>query len=173
MYYIPAILVIIGILVFWIMHIQRSLIILEENNTKAMSQIGVQVSSQWEVVNSLLNISKEYTSQGYQAIIEKMDTRHSITKDSLPEDFKQQENLLKEILNGIIEIAKENPSLKAEQVYIKGMDAMNQYEKMMETSKLIYDDSVRNFNRKIHKFHAALIAKILGFSNREYIDYNK
>lgn len=167
MYYIPAIIVIIGILVFWIIQIQRSLVILEDNNTKAMSQIGVQVSSQWEVLNFLLNISKEHTAQGYETIIEMMKARHSITKDSLPEDFIKQENLIEEIINKIIDIAHENPAVKVEQAYIKGMEAIDQYKKMVETSKLIYDDSVKNFNREIYKFPTILIARILGFSNRQ------
>ena len=173
MYYIPAILVIIGILVFWIIKTQKYLVDLEDNNTKAMSQIGVQIDSQWEVLNSLLIITRDHSAQGQEAILKIMAARHCITKDSLPEDLRKQEDLIVEALEIIKSVEEASPELKIQQEYIGAIDAMNQYENMMETSKLIYDDSAWNFNRKIRSFPTVLIARALGFSARDYFHDNK
>lgn len=173
MNHIPVILIVIGILVFWIIKTQSYLVGLEDNNTKAMSQIGVQISSQWEVLNSLFIIIPDHSAQRQESILKIMAARHCITKDSSPEDLRIQEDLIAQALEKIKGVAEANPDLKAQQDYINAIDAMNQYKKMMETSKLIYDDSAWNFNRKIRKFPTVLIARALGFLARDYFNDEK
>ncbi|MDX9888301.1 MAG: LemA family protein [Anaerovoracaceae bacterium] len=173
MYYIPGILVIIGFLVFWIIKTQSNLVGLEDNNTKAMSQIGVHISSQWEVLNSLLTITREHSTQGHEDIAEIMAARHCITKESLPEDIRMQEGLIAQGLDKIKGVAEASPELKAQQDYINAIDAIHQYENMMDTSKLIYDESAWHFNNKIRKFPTVLIARALGFSARDYFHDDK
>ncbi|MPN30829.1 hypothetical protein SDC9_178300 [bioreactor metagenome] len=47
---------------------------------------------------------------------------------------------------------------------------MNQYENMVRTSRLIYNDSVTKLNRAIRMFPANMIAGLLGFSKRAYLE---
>lgn len=67
-------------------------------------------------------------------------------------------------------VAESYPDLKADNTYIKTMDAVNQYESMVRTSRLIYNDSVTKLNRAVRMFPASLIAGILGFSKRAYLE---
>lgn len=46
--------------------------------------------------------------------------------------------------------------------YAKCMDAVDSYEKMVRTSRLIYNDSVTKLNREIRMFPVSLIAGMLG-----------
>ncbi len=50
------------------------------------------------------------------------------------------------------------------------MDAVDSYEKMVRTSRLIYNDSVTKLNRDLRMFPTALLAGALGFRPRAYLE---
>lgn len=162
--------VVIVILVFWIAAVQRSFIALDENISNAMSQIGIQLSSRWDALNLLLDLTKGYAAREYKTITETIKARDSITKDSSPDDVREQENIIGEAMGRIMAVAESHPDLKADRIYIKTMDAVNQYEKMGRTSRLIYNDSVTQLNSAIRMFPASMIAGMIGFSKRAYLE---
>lgn len=170
MSYIIAVGVIIVILVFWVISAQRSFVVLDENINNAMSQIGVQLSSRWDALAALLDLTKGYAAHEYKTMTETIKARRSITRDSSPEDVKLQESILVEALGKIMAVAESYPDLKADQTYIKTMDSVNQYENMVLTSRLIYNDNVTKLNRAIRMFPASMIVGILGFSKRAYLE---
>lgn len=49
-------------------------------------------------------------------------------------------------------------------------DAVDSYEKMVCTSRLIYNDSVTRLNRELRMFPVSMIAGIFGFHQREYLE---
>jgi len=161
---------IIGILVLWVISVQRKLVAFDENINNAMSQIGVQLSSRWDALTSLLDLTKGYVAHEYQTITDTIKARRSITRDSSPADVQQQENMIVEALGKIMAVAESYPELKADQTYIKTMDSVNQYENMVRTSRQIYNDSVTKLNRAVRMFPASIIAGMLGFSQRTYLE---
>ena len=67
-------------------------------------------------------------------------------------------------------VAERYPELKANENYAKCMNAVDSYEKMVRTSRLIYNDSVTKFNREIRMFPTSLLAGALGFAPRAYLE---
>ena len=170
MLYILGPVVIIVVLVFWVISSQRTFVVLDENINNAMSQIGVQLSSRWDALSALLELTKGYSAHEYQTITDTIKARRSITRDSSPDDVKVQENMIVEALGKIMAVAESYPELKADQTYLKTMDSVDQYENMVRASRLIYNDSVTKLNRAIRMFPASLIAGILGFAQRTYLE---
>lgn len=168
--YVIALGAIVVALFLWIISTQRSFVVLDENINNAMSQIGVQLSSRWDALTSLLDLTKGYAAHEYQTITETIKARRSITKDSSPDDITKQENIITEAMGKIMAVAESYPDLKADATYIKTMDAVNQYENMVRTSRLIYNDSVTKLNRAIRMFPASMVAGSLGFSKRAYLE---
>jgi LemA protein len=161
---------VIVMIIFGIISLQRSFVALDENINNAMSQIGVQISSRWDALTSLLDLTKGYAAHEYNTITETIKARRSITKDSSPDDINKQENIITEAMGKIMAVAESYPDLKADATYIKTMDAVSQYENMVRTSRLIYNDSVTKLNRAIRMFPASMFAGILGFSKRAYLE---
>ena len=50
------------------------------------------------------------------------------------------------------------------------MNAVDSYEKMVRTSRLIYNDSVTKLNRELRMFPTSLLAGALGFRPRAYLE---
>ena len=170
-----TILIIIALLVVllagWVMSTQRRLVVMDENINNAMSQIGVQLSSRFDALTALLDLAKGYAAHESQTLIETIKSRRSVlTAKSTPQDVLQQEGVISEALGRISMVAERYPELKADKGYAKCMDAVDSYEKMVRTSRLIYNDSVTKLNREIRMFPVSLIAGMLGFRQRDYLE---
>ena len=161
---------IIAFLIIWIISVQRKLAGMDENINNAMSQIGVQLSSRFDALTALLDLTKGYAAHESQTLIETIKSRRSdITATSTPEDVLKQEGVISEALGRISMVAEQYPELKANENYTKCMNAVDSYEKMVRTSHLIYNDSVTKLNRELRMFPTSLVGGVLGFSQREYL----
>ena len=66
-------------------------------------------------------------------------------------------------------IAENYPDIKANQNYMKTMDSVNSYENSVRQARLIYNDSVTKLNRSIRMFPRSIIAGMMGFHARDYL----
>lgn len=166
MAYIIVLVGVIVLLIFWLISFRNSIAVLDKNINNALSQIEVQLSSRWDALALLLDLTKGYMEQEYETLAKTIKARRAITKDSTPEDIDKQEKAIVQVLGKIMAVAENYPELKAEITYIRTMDAVNQYENMLRTSWLIYNESVKKLNRSIRIFPVSLVAAMLGFSKR-------
>ncbi len=166
---------IIAILVLWFISAQRKLVAMDENINNALSQIGVQLSSRWDALTALLDLTKGYAEHEYNTISDTIKMRTSINSKSTAKDVNEQENILTEAMGKIMAVAESYPELKANENYIKTMDSVNAYEETVRKSRLVYNDSVTKLNRTIRMFPTSIAAGILGIVSRDYLeaDINK
>lgn len=166
-----AIAAIVAVIVLWVISTQRKLVILDENISNAMSQIGVQLSSRFDALTALLDLTKGYAKHESETLIETIKSRRSvITAKSTPDDVLRQEGIISEALGRISMVTEQYPELKANESYMKTMDAVQTFENMVRTSRLIYNDSVTKLNREIRMFPVSVIAGMLGFHQRDYLE---
>ena len=161
----------IAIFVIWGIGVQRRLVVMDENVNNAMSQIGVQLSSRFDALTALLDLAKGYAAHESQTLIETIKSRRSvITAASTPDDVLKQEGIISEALGRISMVAERYPELKASESYKKCMDAVDSYEKMVRTSRLIYNDSVTKLNRELRMIPTSLLGGMFGFRQRDYLE---
>ena len=166
-----AIAAVIAVIALWMISTQRKLVALDENISNAMSQIGVQLSSRFDALTALLDLTKGYAKHESETLIETIKSRRSvITAKSTPDDVVHQEGIISEALGRIAMVTEQYPELKADKTYMKTMDAVQTFENMVRTSRLIYNDSVTKLNREIRMFPVSMIANILGFQQRNYLE---
>lgn len=158
------------LLAIWIVSTQQKLAVMDENINNAMCQIGVQLSSLFDALISLLNLTKCYAAEELQRLLATVQARRSpITAQSKPEEVLRQEQIISETLGRIIIIAECCPELKTDKNYIRYMDAVDCYERMVHMSCLIYNDSVTKLNQNLGRVPTSLIAGMLGFHQRGYL----
>lgn len=164
------ILAIITIITLWAISIQRRLVVLDENINNAMSQIGVQLSNRFDALTALLNLTKCYAGHECKTLMESIQSgRSMISAKSKPDDVLRQEEIISEVLARIAMVTEQYPEIKANPMYIKTMDAVQIYENMVRTSRLIYNDSVTKLNRETRMFPVSMLAGMFGFRKREYL----
>lgn len=166
-----AIAAVVAVITLWMISTQRKLVALDENISNAMSQIGVQLSSRFDALTALLDLTKGYAKHESETLIETIKSRRSvITAKSTPDDVVHQEGIISEALGRIAMVTEQYPELKADKTYMKTMDAVQTFENMVRTSRLIYNDSVTKLNREIRMFPVSMIANMLGFQQRNYLE---
>ena len=102
-----------AIIVIWAISVQRRLAVMDENINNAMSQIGVQLSSRFDALTALLDLTKGYAAHESQTLIETIKSRRSvITATSTPDDVLKQEGVISEALGRISMVAEQYPELK-------------------------------------------------------------
>ncbi len=166
-----AIMAIVIMFALWLMSTQRRLVLLNDNINNAMTQIGVQLSGRFDALTALLDLTKGYVPQVSEILIETLKSRRcAITAKSSPDDVIRQEKIISETLNRISMVSEQYPEIKVNQNYIKTIGAVQTFENMVRTSRLIYNDSVTKLNRNIRMFPVSMVAGILGFSQRDYLE---
>lgn len=58
--------VVLVIIILWFISAQRKLVAMDENINNAMGQIGVQLSSRWDALTALLDLTKGYADHEYK-----------------------------------------------------------------------------------------------------------
>lgn len=162
--------VIVVVVILWFISKQRKLVIMDENVNNAMSQIGVQLSSRWDALTALLDLTKGYAEHEYKTLSDTIKMRTSISSKSTAKEVNEQENIITEAMGKIMAVAENYPELKANENYIKTMDSVNAYEEIVRKSRLVYNDSVTKLNRAIRMFPTSIAAAILRIGSRDYLE---
>lgn len=156
----------------WVVSTRRRLMRIEENVNNAMGQIGIQLSSRFDALMALLNLAKEYAPGEAKMLMESVKAkRNLITDKSVPDEVQEQERVIEETLVCIDLITQHYPELVADSNYEKYMNALECYEKMLCTGRLIYNDSVTKLNKEVRMLPAGLLAGILGFREKGHLEY--
>lgn len=154
----------------WVIMTRKKLACLEENVCHAMNQIGVQLDSRARTLEMLRKTTEEL-AQGELPVSRQYENGNweKIGADATPKQVMEQEKAMERITAQLGTVLEEHPEWKMQADCVTYLDALAGYEKMMCTSRLIYNDSVTRYNKAVRRFPANLIAWMLGFSRREYI----
>lgn len=154
----------------WVIMTRKKLACLEENVCHAMNQIGVQLDSGARTLEMLWKTTEEL-AQGELPVSRQYENGNweKIGADATPIQVMEQEKAMERITAQLGTVLEEHPEWKMQADCVTYLDALAGYEKMMCTSRLIYNDSVTRYNKAVRRFPANLIAWMLGFSRREYI----
>ena len=164
--------VVVVLLVLWVILCQRRLAVMDENINNTMTQISVQLSSCFDALTALLDLTRRYASYEAQTLDETIRIRRSdITVTSTPDDVLRQEGVIIDVLSRIFIVAERHPELKTDENYAKCRNAVDSYENMVRISYLIYNDSVTRLNRELRMFPVSLIAGALGFRQKDVFPF--
>jgi LemA protein len=164
------ILAIVALLVLWVIGVQRKLVEKDELCKNALSQIGVQQASRWDALTALVELVKSYNEHEYNTLRDVIAQRKNITGESTVAEAQAQEQVLTGLVRNINLVAEQYPELKANENYAKAMDSVNLYENQVRLSRMTFNDTVTKYNKEIRQFPTSLVAGILGFNTRDYLD---
>ena len=164
------ILAIVALLVLWVIGVQRKLVEKDELCKNALSQIGVQQASRWDALTALVELVKSYNEHEYNTLRDVIAQRKNITGESTVAEAQAQEQVLTGLVRNINLVAEQYPELKANENYAKAMDSVNLYENQVRLSRMTFNDTVTKFNKEIRQFPTSIVACMLGFKTRDYLD---
>lgn len=155
----------------WVLSVWRKLEMQEENIRNALHQTLVQLSAEREALEGLTELLKD----GIDAeLLQEMRCSLENAQDGgevrQPEWISERQRELLKVQNKIAEISEGMPLLQTQETYQKYWKAAKSYEHMVETSGLIYNDSVESYNGMFHKMPDRMAAGICGFHRKKMIE---
>ena len=162
--------IVIALLAIWVISVQRNLVKREEYCTNAMSQIGVQQSSRWDLITALVSLVKQYSEHEYSTLTDVIAMRRDIGANASAHDADEQEHLIGRLVGRIKVLSENYPNLKADALYSSTMSNMKQYEENVRHSRMIYNDSVTRYNREVRQMPNNIVAGMFGFRVHDYLE---
>lgn len=163
------IIAIVALLILWGISVQRNLVSKDEICQNAMSQIGVQQNSRWDALTAIVELVKSYNEHEYNTLKDVIASRKPINQNSTAEDVEAQEKAMENVARQIDVVVERYPDLKANENYQKAMESVNTYENQVRTARMVYNDSVTKFNQLVRQFPGSLVASLLHFDKKDYL----
>ena len=169
MWLIGILVVLVILLLFWGIAVQRNLVSLDERCKNALSQITVQQNSRWDALGAVFDLVKSYDAHEHQTMMDIIGQRKALSRDSSPGEISNQEGLLSQVMGRIVALSEAYPELKSQAVYQQAMDKVHQYEDHVRKSRMVYNDTITLRNRQVRSFPTSLVAALLHFSVGDYL----
>lgn len=162
--------VILLLVIIWAIATYNGFVHLIERVDNAKSQIAIQIESRWDAIKSLIDATKQYSKHEAETLQNVTAQRTSITGNSSVEEMEASEAQLGQVVGRLLAVSEAYPDLKASNVYQTSMEKIDKYEENVRHSRMIYNDTVTSYNRKIRAFPASLLANMFGFETESYFE---
>ncbi|GAA3873408.1 LemA family protein [Leifsonia kafniensis] len=159
--------VIIGIY-FWATY--NSLVTLKVRVDEAWSDITVQLKRRADLIPNLIESVKGYAAHERGVFENVTKARAETLSAQSPAEASAAENHMQTALKSIFAVAEAYPQLQASQNYLQLQSELVDTEDKIQASRRFFNGGVREFNTKIQVFPNNLIAKNLGFTQREFFE---
>lgn len=160
-----------SLFVAWVLSMWRKLEMQEENIRNALHQTLVQLSAEREALEGLTELLKDVIDaellQEMRCSLENAQDGGEVRQ---PEWISERQRELLKVQNKISEISESMQLLQTQETYQKYWKAAKSYEHMVETSGLIYNDSVESYNGMLRKMPDRIAAGICGFHRKKMIE---
>ncbi|MBR4366572.1 MAG: LemA family protein [Bacteroidaceae bacterium] len=150
---------------------QRTLVKYDEMVNNSMSNISVQLKSRWDAVLALVKMTKGYSDYEHQAMMDIISQRRIAIVKS-PEQVADQEAAIGQVLTRFFAVSERYPELKAASIYSETMKQMVAFEEKVRISRMVYNDTVTKLNNVVRQFPSNLVATLLGYGVRSYIEHD-
>ena len=164
------IVVILAVIAFVIAGLYNSLIKLRNKCNEAWADIDTQLKRRYDLIPNLVETVKGYALHESQTLENVIKARTAAMSATTPHDKMAAENMLSDTLKSIFALSEKYPDLKANQGFLELQKQLSETEDSLQLARRYYNATVRDFNNKIEVFPNNIIAKPLGFDQREFFE---
>jgi LemA protein len=153
--------------------IYNGLVGLRNRAAAAWADIEVQLKRRHDLVGNLVETVKGYATherQTLEKVIEARNRAAGASGGGGPREAGQAENILTAQLRTIFALAEAYPDLKANQNFQDLQRSLEGLETEIQSARRYYNAVVRDFNTKIQSVPDVLVARLLGFTERDYFE---
>jgi LemA protein len=168
MTFLYIILGIIGVIIVFLFTLYNSLVTLRARIQEAWSQIDVQLKRRIDLIPNLVETVKGYATHEKTVFAEVTKARADMMSAKTPAGKGEASAALTGALGKLIAVAENYPQLKANDGFIQLQKELSDTEDKVAYSRQYYNSTVMEYNVKIQVFPNNLLAKNLGFSEKEF-----
>jgi LemA protein len=169
------IIAVVVLLVLWVISVQNKLVKLDEFANNALKQINVQQMSRYDSLRTMINSAREYAKDvESKTIIDAIEARRPTqSANPTPAEINENEALLTQAIRNFNVVVEKYPELKSMALYQNAQEDYRNNENQVRVSRMTFNDSVTKFNMQTRMFPGSVVAKMLGFAPKEYLEEDK
>lgn len=173
---------IIAVVIGWVAISYNGIITKEESTDKAWANVESAYQRRADLIPNLVNTVKGYAEHEKETLQAVTDARSKATSINIdpstatPEQFAQWADAQQQVgsaLGRLIAISESYPDLKANENFRDLQVQLEGTENRIKTERDRYNEAVREFNVKIRRFPANIIANMFGFERRAMFEANE
>jgi LemA protein len=159
--------VILAVLVYFVWTYNR-LVGLSRRADGAWSDIDVQLKRRWDLVPSLVETVKGYTSHESKTLRDVVNARSQATQAESISQRSVSEGGLSSAVSRLFAVAEAYPDLKASEGFRGLQKSLIEIEDNVQYARRYYNAVVRDLNTLTETFPSTLVASASGFSQRPF-----
>jgi LemA protein len=148
----------------------NGLISLRNRIENAWAQIDVQLKRRYDLIPNLVETVKGYAAHEKDTLEAVINARNQAMAAQGPHDQAQAENMISGALKSLFALSEAYPDLKANQNFSQLQEELTGTESRIAYARQFFNDVVNKYNTKIQSFPAVIIARRMGFVEREYFE---
>jgi LemA protein len=168
-----VVLAVLAVVIVLVAGIYNGLVGLRNRAAAAWADIEVQLKRRHDLVGNLVETVKGYAKheqQTLEKVIEARGRAMGATGAGGPRELGPAENALTATLRSLFALAEAYPDLKANQNFQDLQRSLESLETEIQNARRYYNAVVRDFNTKIQSVPDVLVARLLGFTERDYFE---
>jgi LemA protein len=148
----------------------NGLVALRNRIENSWAQIDVQLKRRYDLIPNLVETVKGYAAHEAQTLEAVIQARNMAISAQGAHDQANAENMLTGALKSLFAVSEAYPDLKANQGFLQLQEELTGTEGRIAYARQFFNDVVNKYNTKIQSFPAVLIARQMGFTEREYFE---
>jgi LemA protein len=161
---------IVAVILLYLMYLFNRLVSLRNRVDNGWSQIDVQLRRRYDLIPNLVETVKGYAAHERELFEHVAEARSRAIDASTVGDQAQAENQLTSGLRRLMAVAENYPELKASQNFLGLQEELTGTESRIAYARQFYNDQVMLLNTRIQAVPSTIVAKVFGFTPREFFD---
>jgi LemA protein len=160
----------VGLVLLYGIYVFNKLVRTRNRVDNAWSQIDVQLRRRYDLIPNLVETVKGYAAHERELFEHVAEARSQAIGASTVGDQAQAENQVTAGLRRLMAVAENYPDLKASQNFLALQEELTGTESRIAYARQFYNDQVMLLNTRIQAVPSNVVAKLFGFTPREFFD---
>ncbi len=148
----------------------NGLVGLKNRIENAWAQIDVQLRRRYDLIPNLVETVKGYAAHEKETLERVIQARNAAMTATGTAEQAAAENVITGALRSIFALSEAYPDLKANQSFLALQEELTGTEGRIAYARQFFNDTVLKFNTKLQTFPTNVMARRLGFTEREYFE---
>jgi len=150
--------------------IYNRLVAQDQQVKAAWAQVQNVLQRRADLIPNLVETVKGYATHEKEVFENVAEARSRLAGATSPREAAAANAGLTSALGRLLAIAENYPALKANENFIRLQDELAGTENRIAVERMRYNEAVQAFNTSIKRFPTNFLARMLGFSEKEYFE---
>ncbi|HZQ90866.1 MAG TPA: LemA family protein [Terriglobales bacterium] len=161
---------VIVVAIVFVISVYNGLVQLRVRADSSWSDIDVQLKRRHDLIPNLVETVKGYAAHEKGTFENIAKYRSAAMQATGPAERAQAESQLTTALRGLFAVAENYPQLRASEQFTSLQASLGEVEDSIQNSRRYYNAVVRDLNTRIQSFPSNLIARMFGFTQRQFFE---